>query len=262
MGLLGRELRAKVAAKKNLDLQRQQEMGLWQDWKASGEDPNKLDPLMDSMSGLVNYRVSMFAGRVPLPTPVIEAEVNKHLVQALRDYDPAYVGKGGDTAQLHTHVMNRLKKVRRFVTKYQNIGSIPEKRSENITEFRTARAEMSDNFGREPSPEELAGKLKWSLPEVQRMQSEERKDLLTSGHVSENADPSALWPSRDQEVVSLLRYELSPRENLVMDYSMGLRGQPQLGTNDIAQKLNVSPPTVSRIKGKIAGKFGEYGGGF
>lgn len=258
----GRDLRDKVASKKNMAAQRQAEVAMWQEWKASDEDPHKLNPLMDSMSGLVNYRVNMFAGRVPLPTPVIEAEVNKHLVQALRDYDPTYVGKSGQTAQLHTHVMNRLRKVRRFVTKYQNVGAIPEKRSENITEFRTLRAEMSDSLGREPSAEELADSLKWALPEIHRMQSEERRDLLASGHVSESADPSALWPSRDKEVVALLRYELSPRENLVLDYSMGLRGNPKLGTNDIAMRLGVSPPTVSRIKGKIAKKFEEYGGGF
>jgi len=256
-------LRLKIAGKKkNLTSRRQQEMLMWNEWKDSGEDPHKLDPLVKSMDGLVNYRVNQFAGRVPLPTPAIEAEVNKHLIQALRDYDPNYVGQSGNKAQLHTHVTNRLKKVRRFVTKYQNIGAIPEKRSENITEFRTIRTEMSDGLGREPSTEELADKLKWAPAEVVRMQSEERRDLLTSAHISESTDPSVLWPSRDNEVIALLRYELTPRENLVMDYSMGLRGKQKLGTNDIAQRLGVSPPTVSRIKGKIAKKFEEYGGGF
>lgn len=262
MGALALEALHKVAAKRDLQSRRKQEAALWDEWKASGEDPEKLTPLVKSMDGMVNFRVNQFAGRVPIPTPAIQAEVNKHLIQALRDYDPNYVGKSGNTAQLHTHVTNRLKKVRRFVTKYQNVGAIPEKRSENITEFRTARMEMSDALGRDPSTEELSDKLQWAPAEVSRMQSEERKDLLTSGHISDNADPSALWPSRDKEVIDLLRYELSPRENLVMDYSMGLRGQPRLGTNDIALRINVSPPTVSRIKGKIAKKFQEYGGGF
>ncbi len=254
------ELREKVG---NRQKQRDTELQMWKDWKASGENPDLLEPLLVAYQPAIQSKVNEFAGQVPIPPAAIRAEAEKRTLDAFRDYDPDYVGeKSGKTAQLHTHVFNRLRKVRRFIVKYQNVGTMPEKRAEKITDYRMAFAELSEDKGREPSELELAEKLQWAPAEVGRMQSEQRKDLLSSGFDTLSVDPSFTMPSRDREIVQLLKYEISPRENLVLEYSMGMNGKQQMGTTEIAAKLGVSPPVVSRIKTKLAKKIEEYGGGF
>lgn len=259
------ELQKEAMAKKpGLPARRQAEMEMWSDWKASGEDPNKLQPLVGSFQNLVQSQVRKFSGQVPVPTPVIEAEVNQQLLNAFRTYDPTYLGKTtGQPAALSTHVYGLLRKSGRFIKKYQNVGAMPEKRINRITEYKTAMGMMSEDLMREPTPLEIADKLKWPIAEVGRMQSEMRRDLLTSGYegAAEVSNPAALIPPKDLEIIRLIKYELAPREYTVLEYSLGLNGKPSLGTGEIAKKLGVSAPTVSRIKNKVEKKFREYGGG-
>jgi len=255
----------KLAAKRpGLSARRQAEMELWNQWKASGEDPVKLEPLVASFQNLAQSQVRKFSGRVPLPTPVIEAEVNQQLLNAFRTYDPNYVGKkSGKPAALSTHVYGLLRKSGRFIKKYQNVGAIPEKRINKITEYKGALSQLSEDFGREPTSMEISDKLQWAPAEVNRMQLEMRRDLLTSGYEGavELSNPSSMIPPKDLEIIRLIKYELAPREYTVLEYSLGLNGKPTLGTGEIARRIGVSAPTVSRIKNKVEKKFREYGGG-
>tara|TARA_Y100000310_G_scaffold218787_1_gene220117 strand:- start:159 stop:965 length:807 start_codon:yes stop_codon:yes gene_type:complete len=260
---LDKELLEKLAAAKpSLFERQQQEMQMWQDWKASGEDPDKLRPLMSSFQPLIQGRVNKYARQVPIPPAAIEAEVNTRFLEALRTYDPARTGYQGKTAKLSTHVYRNLKKSGRWIKKYQNVGTIPEKRIDQITNYKTAMTNLTDQLGREPSEHELAQNLQWAPAEVSRMQTEMRKDYLGSQwDMPEAVDPVFQMPSAEREMVHLIKYELTPRENLVLEHSMGLNGKRKLGTNQIAKKLGVSAPTVSRTKGKIASLFEDYGYG-
>jgi DNA-directed RNA polymerase specialized sigma subunit len=62
-----------------------------------------------------------------------------------------------------------------------------------------------------------------------------------------------------KEVLKLIPYELSPEENAVFEHVYGTGGKPQLGTGDIAKRLNMSAPKVSRVKSAIAEKIKKYG---
>ena len=246
-----------------IDPQRhERDLELWKAWKASDHSPELLKPLITQFNSTIQKRISTYQGRVPLPPAVVETEVLTQFVDALQSYNPSRKGAlSGRSASLNTHVFNRLRKSGRFIKRYQNVGSIPEKRIDQITNYRTVKSEMTELLGREPSQMELSEKLHWSPAEVSRMESEDRKDLLVStAESSEFGDPVKLMPSRHREVISLMKYELSPQELQVMQYSMGLEGKPKLGTGAIASKLGRSAPTVSRIKGRILKRIQEYVG--
>lgn len=254
--LLGGET-SKLAASK-LELRRQKEMGMWQDWKESGEDPQKLKPLLTSLNPLVQKQINIYRNKVPIPPAAIEAEFNNHLVTALRTYDP---NRG---AKLSTHVHNQLKRGRRFITKYQNIGGIPETRSYKITEFRTARTELEDKLGMDPTSHQLADELGWNVREVERLMAEDRRDLPTGLFRSaegEQYDPAVQFPSREMEVIRLMPYSLDNDEKAVFEYTFGLSGKPMLKPGQIAKEMNMSPSRVSRIRAKLANKVTNYYGG-
>jgi len=254
--------KAAMAAKFNpkLKARQQKDLELWHDWKNSGEAPEKLDPLFKQFRGVLNNRIRLYQGKVPVPPAVVEAEVNKQFLTALRKYDPTKLGKTtGKPAALGTYVHGQVRKSGRFIKKYQNVGYMPEKRIDKITEYNTAKEEMKDQLLREPTSMELSARLNWPLAEVSRMEAEQRKDYIASGFEQEGmSDPTFFMPSRDREVLNLIKYELDARENYVLEHSLGLNGKPKKGTGEIAKDLGVSAPTVSRIKARVHEKIRTY----
>jgi len=114
---------------------------------------------------------------------------------------------------------------------------------------------LDDKFGRAPTQLELADHLKWSPRQMGLLQKEVRKARPTSQF---EHDPSSYMPSRLQEALRLLPYELTNDERAVFEYVHGVGGKPQLGTGEIARRLNMSAPKVSRLKSSISEKLDKH----
>jgi DNA-directed RNA polymerase specialized sigma subunit len=190
---------------------------------------------------VIQHRVNQFSG-VPIPRVAIEAEAKKQAVFAMGTYNPK---KG---ASLKTHVQNRMPKVFRYVARRQNVGAIPEHRVAKINTFKKTKEYLWESKGREPSTTEMADELKWSPQEIARMESELRKDL---GHSLSFQDTAFEDFNQNMETINFAYYKMTPREQLVYDYSIGAHGKERMTTTNIAKKLGVSPSQISKIKGKI-----------
>jgi DNA-directed RNA polymerase specialized sigma subunit len=222
---------------------------LWQTWKQNGKQPEHLEPLMKQIDPLIRRASNIYAGKVNIPRSAVHAEFQIQAINALDSFNP---NRG---ASLGTHVTWHLKKGRRFITTYQNIGRIPETRIYNITTFQNARDELRDQLGRDPAAHELSDKLKWPVNQVSAMELELRKEVPTS---TLQSDMSSLKPSRETEILRLIQYELTPEEKIVYEHLLGVNGKPQLKPGEIATRLNMSPSKVSRIKDSIGAKVKKY----
>jgi DNA-directed RNA polymerase specialized sigma subunit len=233
----------------DLDLKKEKELEMWRAWKAGGESPQALKPLLRSFRPMIQSKVNVYKGKVRMiPDSTIEAEFNIQFVNALRSYDPS---KGS----LGTYVYRYLDKAKRFVVENQNIGRIPENRAYKIKTFTTTRDELSEELGRQPTDGELAKKLGWDKAEVERMESELRNDLVAQGFED---DPYSFTPSKSEETLRLFKYELAGEEREVYEYLTGF-GKPQLlSTGDIAKKMGIPDYKVSRIKQGIQTKLKRY----
>jgi RNA polymerase nonessential primary-like sigma factor len=237
-------------AEDDLRSKQKQEFQMWQTWKNGGQKKRDLRPLVRSFKPLVAHQANVYAGRVrDIPPAAIRAEFTNHFVQALDSYDP---NRG---AALGTHIRHQLKKARRFVTTYQNVGRIPENRIYKIRELQDAESRLDDEFGRSPTQLELADAMKVSPKTVDYLQREIRRAVPTGQFES---DPSTFVPSEQKANLRLLRYDLNPDEQQVYEHLYGLGGKPRLGPGAIARKLNMSAPKVSRIKRSIADKYAKY----
>lgn len=225
------------------------EIELWQAWKSSGESPQALKPLLRSFRPMIQSKVNVYKGKLRMiPDSTIEAEFNIQFVNALKSYDPS---KGS----LGTYVYRYLDKAKRFVVENQNVGRIPENRAYKIKAFTSARDELAEELGRQPTSQELSKKLGWELAEVDRMESELRNDLVSQGFED---DPYSFTPSKSEETLRLFKYELSGDEREVYEYLTGF-GKPQmLSTGDIAKKMGIPDYKVSRIKQVIQNKLKRY----
>lgn len=234
---------ARTRAKKDFDL--------WDQWQTNGKKEEDMDVLLKQMDPLIRRASNVYAGKVNIPKSAIRAEFQIQAIKAFDKYDP----KRG--AALGTYLTWQLKKGRRFVSTYQNIGRIPETRIHQITTFKNERDRLQDKLGREPSSMEIADKLKWPVNQVSAMELELRKEVPTS---MLQGDLTSTKPSKETEMIRLLQYELAPQEKLVYEYLLGINGKPQMKPGQIARKLNMTPSKVSRIKSSIGKKAGQYYG--
>ena len=223
---------------------------MWQRWQQGGRRPEDLKPLLDSIRPLIHSQANIYAQHLrDVPPAAVRAEFLNQAVKGLETYDPNYGTK------ISTHLRNHLDKAKRFITSYQNPARIPETRVYKIGQFQRAETELDERLGRPPTQHELADHLKWSPRQVGMMQREVRKAYATG---QSEMDPVGFTPSRQQEVLRLLPYDLTPDEKQVFEYLYGVGGKPKLGPGDIAQRLGMSAPKVSRLKSAIAQKYTKY----
>jgi DNA-directed RNA polymerase specialized sigma subunit len=222
----------------------QKDLELWEKWDQNGRKAEDLEPLMTQLAPVVRKQSNVFAGKVNIPKPAVLAEFQIQAIKAIQSYNPK-------RAALNTHLTHQLKKGRRFITTYQNVGRISETRVYKITEFKNERDRLADKLQREPTALEIADRMQWPLKQVVAMESEIRKEVplsLTQGGLTSTK------PSKEAETLRLLQYELDPQELLVFEYLLGENGKPQLRPGQIAKKMNLTPSKVSRIKASIGKK--------
>ena len=232
-----------------LDDKKLRELQLWEAWKANGQRPEDLQPLLRSFRPMIRSKVNVYKGKVKMiPDSAIESEFQLRFVDALRSYDPS---KGS----LGTYVYRYLDKAKRFIVENQNVGRIPENRVYKIKLYNQAKADLIEEGGVEPTVPEIAQRLGWKVAEAERMDSELRNDLTTQAF---EEDPYSLNPSKSEEVLRLFKYELTGNERAVYEHLTGY-GKPRLtSTGAIAKSLKMPDYQVSRLKNAIQKKLKRY----
>lgn len=227
----------------------QKDMELWQSWATGGRKPEDTEKLLNNFKGLIRKESNKYARTQNIPASAIHAQFQTQAMNAFVTYDPSRGTK------LSTHMTNQMKRARRFVNTYQNIGRIPEPRINKITEFKDEKLRLEDQLGRPPNAHELADALKWNVKQVTAMEHEVRDEIPSSRFPGETM---SIKPSKDAEIMRLIQYELTPEEKSVFEYSMGQNGKPMLKPGDIAKTLNMQPSKVSRLKLSIANKVKRF----
>ena len=237
------------ALPQDLRAKKTSELELWRAWKDGGMKSEDLKPLLKSFKPMIRSKVNVYKGKVKMiPDSAIESEFQLRFVDALRSYNP-------DKGSLGTYVYRYLDKAKRFIVENQNIGRIPENRIYKIKLFTNARDELSEELGRPPTTKELSGRLRWSLAETDRMESELRNDLVAQGF---EEDPYTFTPSKSEEVLRLFKYELTGNERAVYEHLTGLGRKKITSTGEIAKELGMPDYRVSRLKTAIHKKLKRY----
>jgi DNA-directed RNA polymerase specialized sigma subunit len=230
------------------------EMEMWKEWKKSGHDPKKLEPLQASLEKIVFRTVSRYRG-VDIPPRLIQAEAEKHLIEALKDYNP------NSGAKLSTHLINRQMRVDRFVKEHQNLARIVESRAQKWGDYQASKQLLVDELGRDPTSKELSRamstRLKRSVTpaEAERFMREDRRDLVHTG-LDETSFENV--PTQDRLVIKMVEEELSREEKAVYERLFGLNGAPKQKPGEIARALKMHPSKVSRITAAITKKLEAY----
>jgi DNA-directed RNA polymerase specialized sigma subunit len=230
------------------------ELELWHVWKKT-KSPDDLEPLLDAYAPLIERKaVEYGAGAVLIPRVALKGELTKHIIGAFETYDP---NRG---AALNTHVQHRIQKAKRYVAQHQNVAYLPETLTYKIGPIARATDSLTQDLGRAPTPEEIAGHLKMPVRTVARLQRSMLRDVPASGApVTEESDVTMRLGPREDEVLSLLPSILTEQEKAVFEHIYHTNpAQRVTSTTGLAKKLNLNPSQVSRLKTSILNKAKSY----
>lgn len=231
----------------NYDKDRQIE--LYKQWQEEDDD-QALGELMDELDPIVESKAQDITPP-DLEKETVKSHIRNQIAKDLPEYDP-------EETAMSTYLYNfSLPKTNRYVNTYQNTARIPEARTQKISTFNEAKQQLKDDFNREPSDQELSDELGWSIKEVRRMQKSQRQEIPESSF-DMIGNFEAESHSELDDVYHYMIYELDPEEQIVFKHLTGFDNTEKLSGKEIAQKMDVSPAKVSKIKKKINNKMQQY----
>lgn len=239
------ELKNKVAAQRA-----EGDLDLWHKWNQGGRTPELLEPLIKRYEPLLKRKVVEWKAPAVAPA-AFKMELTRHLINAAQTFEPE---RG---VAFNTHVQNRIQKAKRFNTRHQNVGYIPEGQVKNIGPLQQAQNELTEQYGRAPTATELASHLNMPEHKVTGLMKALRKDVPSSAF---ETDPSSFATSRESDVIRLIQKRpeeyLSPDEARVFNHIFGTNGARKItDTTGLAAQLGMSQPKISRLKTSIGDKI-------
>lgn len=205
--------------------------------------------LFQSLAPIIRKITLNYSGN--LPQMFIEGEVKKNVLIALQSWDP-------NKAQMNTHIQNQCQKVLREIYKVQAPARLAEESHLKVPAFQHVQANLSEQFGRPPTPLEIAREMQIGVNEVRRLQTGARKNL---GAIEGAGSFKMSEKDRQNEVLDLIQYELTTQEQQVLNFSFGLHGSPALSSKDIAARMGLTAPRISQIRSRIHEVLQHHFGG-
>ena len=210
--------------------------------------PQTSGAMLRQLQPVIDRGIQAHVGKAAGPT--IRSHARKLTLSALKTYDP-------HKARLSTHVLNHLQGLRRIQRSSTQVLKIPERVALDRARLDEATAELEDRLGRLPSTAELADHTGLSLRRIQRI----RKVVMpmSEGQFRSRTDAGgeamgfapAVQQEPSQAWLELVYEDLSPVNQKVLEYSLGLYGQPQLPNHEIAKILGLTPGAVSQRRRQI-----------
>lgn len=218
----------------------------YEQWKKD-PNPHTTGSMLKAMQPAIDRGISAYAGRKS--GPIVKSQARKLALQALRTYDPS-------KAALRTHVINHMKGLQRAQRRSEHVLKTPERVMLDRGRLDTAATELSDRFGRDPSIQELAdytGIAPKRIEYVRRFRSPVSESAL-SAQVGGGGEVSGYSPAVEHESDTWIRAvyaDANPVNQKIMEWSLGMFGEPVLSNNEIAKRLGITPGAVTQRKALI-----------
>lgn len=177
-------------------------------------------------------------------SPNLRTQAKHVALKALQNYDP-------ERASLRTHLMSQLQGLRRYAGQQDNPIQIPERFILQQRALQRATADLQDQAGREPSDTELSeatGISPKRIAHIRRWRRPLSEGQTTGGGPdNEEGQDQAVHQATPEGILHDFIYsDLNPRDQLIMDYSLGRNGREQLNSREIARRVGVTPGLVSQ----------------
>lgn len=220
----------------------------YQAWQTT-PSPATRAALIRQAQPAIDQAVFSAAGRQASPN--VHSRARILAAKALDSYDP-------QRGTLKTHLLSQLRSLQRAVGQEQQIIAIPEQFALDRAGLRRSADTLAEQLGREPSTAELADHTGLSLRRIGHLRR--YRPPTASGSILDEAgevyEPAAQLPgaaAQEDAWMELVYHDAGPSDQLILEHTLGLHGQPILENQALAAKLGVSPGAVSQRKAKLQG---------
>lgn len=211
------------------------------------KDRKALDTLRTNLRPLVQGQVNKYRSN-SVSNALLLAEADSLLVDAATNYNPR------NNASFSTYLYISLKKLNRFSAARSNIGTIPEARTQKITQYMQARDNLTGSLGRVPTQSDMKEHLGWSTGQIRNMKASLRNDVSASAiSVPPTFDTQSY---KDKRLMDDMWYELTGDEKKVFAAITGKDGRrPTKVGREIAARTGFSTAKVSMLRTSIGRKM-------
>jgi len=214
-------------------------------WKQD-PTPKNATMLLDAVEPEVKRGITAHVGK---PNPLIRSRARRMTLKAMESYDHT---KG---AKLGTHIVNQLQGLKRVSRKQTQVLKVPERVSMDQQRVEAARLELVDRLGRDPSSAEMSdytGLSRRRLDHIRKFKHPVAEGAVTGPQGEEGAGGFLPTVASTGDAWTEVVYsDLDPVNQNILEWTLGLHGQPQLSNQVIARKLRISPGAVSQRKAAI-----------
>lgn len=211
-------------------------------------DPVDADNLLTAINPVIDTAITSYARGDR--SPLLRSRARRMSLEALPRYRP-------QESKLRTYLLTQLRGLNRETTNLKNIIHIPEAALLEQQRLYTAQRELEDSLGREPSDIELADHTQLPLKRIAyvrgipRGQAESSARITSSGQEGEDPAVRNLVNDAEDAWVQMVYYDQDPISQKIMEYALGLNGNPRLSVTDIAKRLKLTPGAISQRTKRI-----------
>jgi DNA-directed RNA polymerase specialized sigma subunit len=223
--------------------------GAFKTWQ-QGRTPENNTRLLSTLQPVIDTAVGSYAGGNMSPT--IKSRAKLMALKAMDSYDPQ---KGN----VKTHLLSQLQSLRRLSAQEQNIIAIPEQVGLDFQRMAESENELRDRLGRDPTDDELADHTNLSSRRIKKIRAfhqplPESATTPESNDETNDGGVASTIPGANRGADAWMNFvygDLGPTDKLIMDMALGRNGRRRTSTQEIAQRLNITPGAVSQRAAKI-----------
>lgn len=212
--------------------------------------PQTRGALLKNVNPIIDTAIHSYGGP-SRGSPVLRSQARKLALEAFDNYDPV-------RSSLKNHLLSHLRRLNRIGGQEAQIIGMPEQVSMNLKMLDEAENELRMKLARDPSDSEVADYTGLSLKRIGYIR--QARPTVATGSIIPDEDGNADMPASTipgQEGVQskiweqMVYHDLTPRDQMIFDYTLGRNGRPKLKVEQIAIKLGVTSGAVSQRTARI-----------
>ena len=195
--------------------------------------------------------VSVLGREGAIADPYLRGKARVVAAEAVKSYNPELAG-GASLATWTGHQMRQLGRAKRLQSQTTRL---PERVQLDKWTVEKARADLSDELGRDPTVVELSDRTLLSrkrIADLAKLNFATPSESAFEGNV-----PSEQKPIYDEEALEWIYQESDPVDQKILEHTLGYGGAPILDNASLMAQLKLDPTAMTRRRQRLTYKLND-----